>query len=131
MDKMMKNVTLTARQTKAIELLLIGTSIKEVANTVNVSRGTVYRWLDQPNFQSTINKEKNQVVERLSLALASLGQKAVKTLEEALDDSTAGTSVRVRAADVVINRILSIREIVDFEDRLTKLENIFQEKNQI
>lgn len=128
MDKMMKNVTLTARQTRAIELLLIGTPIKEVANLVNVSRGTIYRWLDQPRFQSTINKEKTQVVERLSLALASLGQKAVKTLEEALDDPSAGTSVRVRAADVVINRILSIRELVDFEDRLNRLEEMVNTK---
>lgn len=127
---MVKNATLTARQTRAIELLLTGMPIKEVADSLNVSRGTVYRWLDQPKFNEVVNHEKSLIVERLSLTLANLGQRAVDTLKEALDDPSAGTSVRVRAADIVIAKILSLRELVEFEDRLNRLEEIVNQKNQ-
>lgn len=127
---MMKNGTLTARQTRAIELLLTGKPIKEVADSLNVSRGTVYRWLEQPKFNAVVNHEKSLIVERLSLALANLGQKAVDTLKEALDDPSAGTSVRVRAADIVISRMLVFADQVELSARIANLETYVNERRK-
>ena len=126
MNKIGKN--LTPKQTRALEMILTGSSVVEVAEAAKVSRGTVYNWLSQPIFTTAMNDEKALAMERLSLSLAALGVKAIKTLDDAMDDPEAGTSVKVRAADIVINRILSMREFVDVEERLVQLESIVQSR---
>ena len=73
---------------------------------------------------------KSLIVERLSLALANLGQKAVDTLKEALDDPSAGTSVRVRAADIVISRMLVFADQVELSARIANLETYVNERRK-
>jgi len=59
---------------------------------------------------------------RLSRALIALGGSAVETLEETMSDKNQPAAVRVRAADIVTNRLLTMRESVEFEARLAELE---------
>ena len=122
MNKTSKN--LTSKQTRALQMILSGSSVVEAAATAKVSRGTVYNWLTQTEFRQALNDEKQTALERLSLALANLGEKAIRTLDSAMDDADAGASVKIRAADIVINRILTLRETVDIESRLSHLEEI-------
>lgn len=103
-------------------MILTGSSVVDAAAEAKVSRGTVYSWLDQPRFVLALNDAKTAAMERLSLSLAALGDKAIKTLDAAMDDPEAGASVKIRAADIVINRILALREMVEFENRLNNLE---------
>jgi len=51
-----------------------------------------------------------------------LGEKAADTLRQALEDAQAPAAARVRAADIILARILQLRELVDLDKRLTELE---------
>ena len=45
---------LNARQLQAVDLLSRAVNKKEVAEQVGVNRGTIYNWLEQPEFQHEI-----------------------------------------------------------------------------
>lgn len=120
MNKTIKN--LTPKQSRALEILISGGSVVQAAETAKVSRGTIYAWLDQAEFINAMNDTKAKAMDQLAIALMALGGKAIKTLDTAMEDPRAGVSARIRAADIVINRILTMREMVDFENRLSSLE---------
>ena len=124
---MTENVTFrqkrpTPRQRKAIETLLTTGSKTEAAKAAGVRRQTIYRWLKQPRFRAALVEAEGEALASLSQALVRLGDKAARTLDQAMDNDDATTSAKVRAADVVLSRLLQLRELVDFEKRLAELE---------
>lgn len=116
------NEKLTVRQARALEMILAGSSIVDAAAAANVTRATVYKWLGLPGFIMAMNDAKAEAMNQLSLSLAALGRKAIKTLDDAMDDQSAGASVRIRAADIVITKLMAMRDMVEFENRLLALE---------
>jgi hypothetical protein len=113
----------TFRQHKVIENMVAGKDISTIAHELKVSRQSIYRWLQQPGFQSALQDASKKVLEELTRHLTALGGKAISTLDEALDDPLpTNLGVRVRAATAVLDRILTLRELVDLETRVNKLE---------
>lgn len=122
MSKKVTEKAITPRQSIAIERLLNGGTVQGAADAAGVSRKTVYKWLSIPAFQEAINNAQAEAMARLSRALIALGGSAVLTLGEIMNDHTQPAAVRVRAADIVTNRLLTMRESVEFEARLAELE---------
>ena len=112
---------LTPRQRKAVETLLTTGDKSRAAEQAGVMRQTLYRWLKQPAFQEALRVAEAEALAGLSRSLALLGRKAVKTLYDAMD-TTESMTVRVRAADIVLGRLLQLRELVDLDARITELE---------
>ena len=50
-----------------------------------------------------------------------------KLVEDAMQEDDARTSTKVRAADIVLSRLLQLRELVDLEARVKKLEDLNDE----
>lgn len=122
MSKKVTEKAITPRQSIAIERLLNGGTVQGAADAAGVSRKTVYKWLSIPAFQEAINSAQAEAMARLSRALIALGGSAIETLGETMSDKTQPPAVRVRAADIVTNRLLTMRESVEFEARLAELE---------
>ena len=57
---------LNARQIHAVDLLSRSVSKKEVADQVGVNRGTIYNWLDQPEFQHEIEQRRQSLQQLLN-----------------------------------------------------------------
>ncbi len=117
---MSENLTLSAKQRRAIEALLTCGAVSQAAIAAGVSRPTLYRWLHDANFQAALREAEKEAIEGLSRSLVTLGSKAASTLDGAMDTATDG--VRVRAADVVLARLLQLKELVNLEGRVTALE---------
>jgi len=113
---------LTPRKRKALEALLTSGDISQAANTAGVSRDSVYRWLRDPDFQTALSNGTQAALQGLSQSLLTLGAAAAKALQVALEDTTAPLTARLRAADIVLTRLLQMRELVDLDKRLTELE---------
>lgn len=126
MDKNIKNLTI--KQTRAIQSLLAGQSVTEAADAAKVRRSTLYTWLEQPGFTRAINEGKSEMLERLSQSLASLSDQAVNTLARCMSDPSS--AIQLRAADIVISRILSLKDSVDFERRIAHLENTIENRQR-
>jgi len=126
---MVENATLgklTPRQRRAVESLLATGDVTEAAAAAGVVRQTVHRWLDQDAFKAALREGEAAKLEALSRSLVRLGNKAAGALEAALDDQTAQPGAKVRAADVVLARLLQLKELTDLEERLTYLEEEMQ-----
>jgi len=110
------------KKSKALAALLSGANAVEAAAAAGVVTNTIYKWQKDPEFTEALNAAKSEAMDRLGRSLSALGEKAVTTLDEVLDDPAAGPGVRVRAADIVLNRALAVRDAAEFEKRLSDLE---------
>ena len=115
---------LTPKQRKAVEALLTSGDITQAAQAAGVARDTLYRWMRQDDFRSALKTAEAASIENLARELVRLGEKAARTLDEAMTAEDATTSARVRAADIVISRLLQLREMVDLEKRVQELERL-------
>ena len=111
---------LTPAQWKGIETLLTTGSVADAARAAGVSRQTFYRWRKEPRFQAALREAEADAIASVSAALAGLGEKAASALSDAL--AAEDLRLRVRAADIVLGRLLQIREIVELEERIARLE---------
>ena len=121
---------ITPRQRKAIESLLTRGDVKSAAQAAGVTRKTIYRWFKQDHFKRALAEAEAEAVASLSRALVRLGDRATQTLEGAMADGEARMGTRVRAADIVLNRLLQLRELVDLTERVAELERKLKEHSR-
>jgi phage terminase small subunit len=117
---MTKNMT--PKKRKAVAALLACPDITTAALKVGVSRETMYRYLHDPEIQAALEAAAQESLAQVSRALLDLGNQAVTTLGAALNDTEHPIAARIRAADIVLTRILQLREMVDYDRRITELE---------
>lgn len=87
---------LSVEQLNAIDLLIQGKTDKEVAETVGVHRCTVTSWrLYNPYFQAELNRRRKEVWGAAVDRFRNLLQKALSTVEEALESGDAKTALEV------------------------------------
>ncbi len=120
---------LTPKQRKAIEALLTNGDISHAATAAGVSRDTLYRWMQEETFKQALEGSTRKALEGLSRALVALGGKATETLDEAMTDGLR-MGDRIRASDIVLSRLLQLRELVDLETRVSELERKISDDNQ-
>lgn len=113
---------LTPRQKNAIATLAAGETVTRAAVSANVSRETLYKWLQQPAFQRALTETTDAALENVSRRLVSLSDTALETLETAMIDETCEYNPRIRAAAVVLQNVLALGELVTMNQRLTELE---------
>ncbi|MEZ4614084.1 MAG: hypothetical protein R2867_01020 [Caldilineaceae bacterium] len=112
---------MTPQQRKAIESLLTQGNAVAAAEAAGIHRTTLYRWMKDQAFVDALADAEAEAVKGLSRNLAGLGALATDALRDALERHQKIT-VRLRAAEVVTDRLLKIRELVDIEQRLEELE---------
>lgn len=114
----------TPRQFKAIRALLTDGDVTAAAQAAGVSRKTIYAWLkDNEAFKAALDRAEAAALKALERDLVRLGKAATDTLGEAIAGGNGATmATRVRASDIILGRLLQLREIVDLEERVQALE---------
>ena len=121
---------ITPKQRKAIESLMTNANVLDAAKAAGVSRQTIYRWMNTDlAFQQALCKAETEALTGLSRSLVTLGVKATQTLEQTLSDQGSSAGARVRAADIILGRLLQLRELVSLEERISRLEQQIESKN--
>ena len=121
---------LTPRQLKAIEALTTCAEVSKAAEVADVSRDTIYRWMRQDAFREGLNHSTNLALKRISRSLISLGERAVETLQKAMTSAEVPINTSIRAADIVLSRLLQIYEMADLEARVSELERRSNDETQ-
>jgi len=112
---------LTAKQQKALDALLRGCTQEAAAREAGVSRRTLGRWLTQNvTFQRALRDAEQEALKRIHRRLVGLAEGACDALGQALRGEAQ--PAQVRAADVVLARLMPLRELVEIEERLQALE---------
>lgn len=101
--------SLTPQQLEALSLLSSGFTQAETAQKLGISVRTVQRWARIPEFAEALEDVKRKAAEKTVEATAEninahvqkLLPKAIRTLEEILDDDEARNNDKLRASEIL------------------------------
>ena len=111
---------LTGKQLIAIERLLAGDSIADVAEAARVNRRTLSRWLLDDEFRTALQAAQGEAVAQASRRLAGALDRSAEIV---IDIAERGnTSTRLRAALAIPGMYAQLREVGDVNDRLAEIE---------
>lgn len=89
---------LTPQQIRAIELLMAGGNVSDVAKELGIARQTVSKWLNQDaHFQAELNTRRYELWNGLTDRLRGLLPKALEVVENELQNSD-DARLRMQAA---------------------------------
>ena len=91
---------LTQRQITALPHLLRPGPITVQARNAGISRNTLYRWLEDPNFRKCLERLREETLRFSQSEFQAITLKAVDAIEDALDSDVM--SIRLQAARIVM-----------------------------
>lgn len=94
---------LTPQQEQACYLLATGSTIKAVAEQINVNRSTIYQWQNSLAFQCFYNKQTQEAKEAARNAIIGLHQQAVNVVMDML--SNGNEQSRLKAAFWILEQV--------------------------
>ena len=110
----MSNVRqLKPRQLTAVQLLATGTPAYKVAERLEVSTMTLYRWQRLPEFEEKLRVISSSGLEEVAKKMNATTLTAIETLQEVLCDMREPSAVRMKAALGVLNVMPSINDILE------------------
>ena len=115
---------LSIRQRKALPHLITSDSLAEGARRANISRTTVYRWMDDDEFRTELKRLRDEAAELAQTEIKGMMLDAAMVIRDALDDENP--SVRLRAAAATLNLSLKTIHGMDVEKRINLLSDAVQ-----
>jgi hypothetical protein len=120
---MSRNVSeLKPKQEEAIIALLTNRSVEDAARAVKIAPRTLYRWLNEPEFDKAYRKARRSAFGQGTARLQQASSAAVSAVLKILVDLSGPASTRLRAADMVLTHAAKAIEIEDIEARVAELE---------
>jgi hypothetical protein len=113
---------LTPNQVAALTALLAGRPVRAAAKAADVDPATVHRWLNDPAFRAAMQSGRRQLAQQALAQLQGITSSAIEVIRELMTDKTKPASVRLRAAQIVIEATVKWLELEDFDARLRALE---------
>ncbi len=105
----MNNVkALKPRQINAIQLLAMGTPVCRIAETLDVSEMTLYRWQRLPAFSSKLNSITSSGLEEITKKMNASALTALEVLQDILCDMSLPKTLQIKAALGVLNAMSSV-----------------------
>lgn len=100
-----------------VERRMMGLSHQAIADQMGLSRASVQRFCNQPEFKAALNAAHRDVLETANRRLASASAPALNVLLRAMnfDDASVPWTVRMRASEVLF-RMLGIERMAESFD---------------
>ena len=92
------------KQQRALELILAGHSVTDIAAQVGVRRETIWRWRQDPGFASEVSVHQAQRRQAIHDELDAGVIESVRMLRGLVADTEAPSGARVRAATALMDR---------------------------
>jgi len=110
------------KQEEAIAALLTYPNVEQAARAIGIGTRTLLRWLKLPEFQAAYREARRAAYGQAVARLQQGASAAATTLLKTMIDPNTPASVRVRAAECVMNHATKAIEIEDIEARVAALE---------
>jgi len=120
---MTDKAVLTGKKFKAIEALLACDTVDQACKACGISRTTMYRFLQEPEFDKEFKRAKRQLVSRAILRLQQACGDASRALAEICRNGEAPPSARVSAAREILSSTMKAIETEEIEERLKAIED--------
>ena len=106
----------------AVAALLTQRNVEEAAKSVGISGATLLRWMKEPEFQAAYREARRMAYSQAVAKLQQGATAAATTLLKIMLDQGTPASVRIRAAECIMNHSSKAIEIEDVEARVSELE---------
>ena len=110
------------KKDEAIAALLTQRNNEEAARSIGIAPNTLLRWMKEAEFDTAYRDAKRAAFGQSIARLQQGTSAAATTLLKIMIDPNAPASVRLRAADSVLNHAGKAIEIEDIEARLSESE---------
>ena len=114
---------LTDSQLAALPYLVASPTMAEGARLADVGRTTLYRWMNDHKFRTTLERLRTEAAELAHTELRGLMLKGALVLAEAMEDPNA--HVRVRAARAALSIGLKAVDLKELRQRIERLDDAF------
>lgn len=112
---------LSTAQLAAIEGLVSGKPVQDVAQACGVNRVTIWRWMKEPLFIQEMNAVKSALRAETLARLHFEMHAAVDVISSVMNDTRAPAIARLRAVEIVLDRTAQA-ELEELQYRLSILE---------
>jgi AcrR family transcriptional regulator len=110
------------RKLQLVQALAAGLPVVEAAERAGISPRTAYRYLRDEAVVQALQSIERELLQTLARRLATLAVRATEALERALQDDGVPWSVRVRAADALLDHAEKLAYLARLEERVAELE---------
>ena len=111
----------------AIQAVMTEPTLAKAAAKVGISEAALLRWKAEPTFKGELQAAQAAAVDGMVGQMVSIAGDAVAALRAGLTEDKP-IHIRLRAADIYLGKLLLLRQMVDFEQRLMALE---QQANEV
>ena len=118
---LVKEDSLTPRQTAALPYIAAEPNLVRGAQAAQVGRRTLMRWLNDPAFRAELERIRENIADLAYTELEGLTLKSVMRLDQLLDDPDP--NVRHRALKTALSLSLNVRDQRDLRQQLEAVEN--------
>lgn len=118
--------TLKPKQRQAIIALVNCPTIAEAARQLNIAESCIYSWLQQGHFKEELEHQRNALIAEATAKLKANTVKAADALAELLGSNNE--MVKRGVANDILNHVSRFKEIVEFEERLSRIEKTCEVK---
>ncbi len=118
------------KKDEVIAALLSHRSVEDAARAVGLDPNTLLRWLRLPEFKAEYRKARREAVGQTTARLQQATGAAGAIVLKLMTDVNVPASVRLRAAECVLDRAIQSLEMDDMEDRIADLERAAEESSK-
>jgi hypothetical protein len=104
--------------------MLVSRDLRSAAKASGIPERTLWRWAGDPRFLAALHSAEGGLIEASMRRLLQISEKAIEALDVVLSDESAGDALRIRAAGMVLDQLLVLRELTNTESRLAALEAV-------
>ncbi len=119
---------LTAKQEKALSILLTSPSLEHAAKELNIAPVTIHRYLKEAPFKAAYQAARREIVSHAVTRLQQACSGAVGVLCSVAADKTAPAGARVTAARTILDTAFKSIELEDLAARIEALEAVTKDK---
>lgn len=113
---------LTPKQVKALAVLVDGGADADAARAAGVTARTVRRYRTLPNFVAALHKAEGRALRDMSRKLTHASRSALAVIERIMEDTSEPSTIRLRAAGMLLQHRATFYELGTLTDRVTALE---------
>lgn len=113
---------------QAVTAMLTCPRIHDAAALLGVSRTTLWRMAQEPEFQRRLREARLHLSQEIVVSLQANALEAVETLRAVMCETTSPASVRVTAASKLIELSLRAKDQLDLEGRTAALEQALRQR---
>ena len=119
---------LSSKKSKAILALLENRTVGEAAEQIGVGPSTLFRWMQDHNFQRHYLQAKRRVVDHAITQLQKITGEAVQVLNKIMLDDTNPPTSRIACAKAILDQALKGFELEDLAVRIDSLEKALENR---